>query len=496
MTVVTFPPPLAKRNMDVFVAAILGLLILVLTAMFFNKSKGTSQSDRNNKPKGPEEIPGWSKPPTDPQTGDLGLALSQGSMSLYLQKLHQGGRCPVVALWWGKGQAVSVCGRKAFRETENLYNRPGLVFAGASNPIHGPKSIQIVNDSEWEERKRIVHGTLRGKNVKEGFNELVTVAEETVNKWRPGEKISLMKEMFQMTGKGILAVVFGNAPNGDSICEKMTGLYDYCKCEADSGILSPGHVKGPKFKENLKQLHGFMQQIRENYKKRENGKSQPALLEALESSGLPEEVIISDMVTIFGGFHTNSYYLTWLLYFLAQHPQVQRKLHQDVCNRVNDTSGESLQDYVSTSTSYLRQVVDEGFRLSSTAPYTGHYCNDDLMVEGYLIPAKTPIIHCMEATLRDGEIWEKPEVFDPDRFAPGTEAAKRGREFRPFGVSNLRRCPANQLTYLMVSVFVAVLVQRWFLLGPEEDGGSTPEKKYGIATAPKQDIKIQVKSIL
>ena len=476
--------------MDVFAAVILGLILIVLVSVFFSS---TVSDSIEGVAKGPEEIPGWSKPPTDPQTGDLGLALSQGSMSLYLQKLHQGGRCPVVALWWGKGQAVSVCGRKAFRETENLYNRPGLVFAGNSGPVHGPKCIEMVNDSEWETRKKIIHWTLRGKNVEEGFDKLVAAAQETLDKWQPGEKICLRKEIFQMTGKCILAVVFGNVLNSNSFREKMTSLYDYCKCESDNGILSPGHVKDSKFKENLKQLHDCMQQIRETYRKRENGKS--AFLEALESSGLPDEVIISDMVTIFGGFHTGSYYLTWLLYFLAEHPQVQRKLHQDICKQVNGISGESLQDYVSTSSSYLRQVVDEAFRLSSTTPYSGHYSNEDMIVEGYLIPAKTPIIHCMEATMKDAEIWEKPEVFNPDRFAPETEAAKRGREFRPFGVSNLRRCPANQLTYLMVSVFVAVLVQRWFLLGPEEDGGSTPEKKYGVATAQKEDIKIQVKSI-
>ena len=130
----------------------------------------------------------------------------------------------------------------------------------------------------------------------------------------------------------------------------------------------------------------------------------------------------------------------------------------------------------------MRQVLDEVLRMSTTGSFSAHYCDQDTVVDGYHVPAKTPIIHAIGVTMKNETIWEKPDLFNPDRFTPGSICAKRGLEFRPFGVTHIRRCPANQFTYFMASVFVTILVQRFVFLTVDEQ---MPEKKYGIATSPK-----------
>ena len=111
-------------------------------------------------------------------------------------------------------------------------------------------------------------------------------------------------------------------------------------------------------------------------------------------------------------------------------------------------------------------------------------------VDGYHVPAKTPIIHAIGVTLKNEAVWEQPDRFNPDRFAPGSKHAKRGHEFRPFGVSLTRRCPANHFTYFMASVYITILIQKFVLL---PDNEQVVTKSYGIATSPKEDTCIQVK---
>ena len=68
------------------------------------------------------------------------------------------------------------------------------------------------------------------------------------------------------------------------------------------------------------------------------------------------------------------------------------------------------------------------------------------------------------------EVWENPDQFNPDIFAPGSRHAKRGFEFRPFGVPDIHHCPANQFTN-----FTILLQHFEVLLATSEE---VTERKY------------------
>ena len=295
-----------------------------------------------------------------------------------------------------------------------------------------------------------------------------------------------------MTLKAILCTSLGNIFEDNGGIEWLANLYHLCKCEMDHRILDvppPNSQQELDFQENLKQLKSCLRRMAQVRKEQNHSKKLP-LLDALLQSGASEEQVLSDMVTFMGGFHTSAFYATWTFFYLARNPKVQEKLFREVKEKVRGEHGEKLQAYTQTSISFVRQVLDEALRMSTIAPFSAHYSDRDMIVDGYHVPAKTPIIHAIGVVLKNEAIWENPERFDPDRFSPGSKHAKRGPEFRPFGIPHARRCPANQFTYFMVSIFVTILVQRFIFLTVDEQ---MPEKKYGIATSPKDGIYIQVK---
>ena len=317
------------------------------------------------------------------------------------------------------------------------------------------------------------------------------VAQEKAKSWPIDTDIALMTEMFQLTLKSIVCTSLGNIFEDNRGIKELVSLYHICKLEMDKRVLdSPDStsIREREFQNNLKTLQGILKEMIHVRREQPEGKSLPLLDALLETCG-PEERILSDMITFMGGFHTAAYYATWVFYFLAQHSDVQERVIQEASKEIGSCQGEKLKAYALSSSSYLRQVLDEALRLSTTVPFSAHVCSEDTVIEGYGVPANTPIIHAICVSLKDKAMWKNPDTFNPDRFAPGSQHSKRGYEFRPFGIPHIRRCPANQFVYFMISIFVIVFLQRFVFLVDSSD----PGKKYGIATSPKENLLIKVK---
>ena len=467
------------------VAVLFGVLVLIAAMMFLRFQR----TNRKGKP-----IPGWDREPADLKTGDLGIALANaGSLFGYLWQQHGEGSIPMISFWWRDKRVVSICSPQAFKDVQNLHERPSLIFGPASEPIHGSNSIQSVNGTEWKERRRLLHPTLRGDFVVSFIGDFVQVSNELVTRWTASsEPVNLKKELFVATLKCILDTSLGNIFQDDSEIEDLANAYHVCKCETDTRILdipSPDSSREVEFQKNREHLYMYLRRMLKAQKgKKSTGKELP-LMHAMLNSGNSEETILSDMATFLGGFHTSAFYVMWTIIYLTQYPDIQEKVYNEIEEMVGDDRNEKLKTYVFRSNSYLRQFLDEAMRCSTTANVTAHYdSNQDLMVDGYCIPAGTPIIYALGVAMYSSAVWECPEKFNPDRFAPGSKHAKRGIEYRPFSVSNLRRCPANQFTYAMVSVFLTVILHCCKL---QEASKQNFGKVYGIATSPKEDPLIQ-----
>ena len=84
--------------------------------------------------------------------------------------------------WWGKQRVISVCSPEMFKDTIKLTYRPSrqtikclitflllileLLFT-LFEPMIGPSSIQYANGLDWEERRKWLYPTLRGKSLED-----------------------------------------------------------------------------------------------------------------------------------------------------------------------------------------------------------------------------------------------------------------------------------------------------------------------------------------
>lgn len=125
---------------------------------------------------------------------------------------------------------------------------------------------------------------------------------------------------------------------------------------------------------------------------------------------------------------------------------------------------------------YLQAVVKEIFRLHPPVPFLlPHKAKSDVETNGYIIPKNSDILVNVWASGRDHSIWEKADMFMPERFLnSNVHIDYRGQDFEliPFGAGR-RMCPGLPMAHRMVHLMLATLIGNF---GWKLEQGKKPEE--------------------
>jgi cytochrome P450/nitrite reductase/ring-hydroxylating ferredoxin subunit len=191
-----------------------------------------------------------------------------------------------------------------------------------------------------------------------------------------------------------------------------------------------------------------------------------ALLMAQQEGEAPltdDEVLANVFTILLAGQDTTASTIAWVAYFMASHPEVQRKMQEEVDAVIAPAA--MLEDFdAGDALLYLNAVINETMRLKSVTPVLAVEPNYDVQVGDIAIP-KGAVLSLLtrEAGLQQGGN-SAVDVFDPDRWLTGASAASHHRAgFMPFG-SGPRLCPGRSLALMEVRSAVAMLCRNFDLL--------------------------------
>ncbi|KAK2558775.1 Cytochrome P450 20A1 [Acropora cervicornis] len=182
------------------------------------------------------------------------------------------------------------------------------------------------------------------------------------------------------------------------------------------------------------------------------------------------------MSFLIGGFHTTGNMMTWCLYYLTKHPEVQEKVYEELIEVLGD---EDIKP----------QVIDETLRVSVLAPWGARIHEFDLQVGEYIIPKETPMLLPFGVVLQDPNLWPEPQRFDPDRFNSDNLKKLPNLSYQPFGFAGKRKCPGWRLSIAEGLVFLSVLVKRFKFHLVE---GQHVKPVYRLVTSPSEEIWVTV----
>ncbi|XP_073938614.1 steroid 21-hydroxylase isoform X1 [Castor canadensis] len=179
-----------------------------------------------------------------------------------------------------------------------------------------------------------------------------------------------------------------------------------------------------------------------------------------------------------GGTETTATTLSWAVAFLLHHPEIQRRLQEELDSELGPSASDSQVTYKDhRRLPLLNATIAEVLRLRPVVPLgLPHRTTKPSSIFGYDIPENTVIIPNLQGANLDEMVWERPYEFWPDRFLePGK--SPRGLSFG----CGARMCLGEPLARLEIFVVLARLLHTFTLLPLEGALPSLqPQPYYGV----------------
>src|SRR5262245_17136385 len=138
------------------------------------------------------------------------------------------------------------------------------------------------------------------------------------------------------------------------------------------------------------------------------------------------------MTLLLAGHETTAMTLSWTFYLLSLHPGARRTLEQELDAALPLPGGVArLEDFPRLR--YARMVLDESLRLYPPAWVITRSADADDEIGGFAIPAGSRVLVSPYVTHHDPALWDDPEGFDPQRFAPEAQEGRPRYAYFPFG---------------------------------------------------------------
>lgn len=98
-------------------------------------------------------------------------------------------------------------------------------------------------------------------------------------------------------------------------------------------------------------------------------------------------------------------------------------------------------------------------RLYPAAWMLPRVAQQEAIIGGHRIPARSPLLLTPFVSHRDPSFWPAPERFDPERFTPERSAERPRYAYYPFG-GGPRQCIGSHFAMMEAQLITAMMAQR------------------------------------
>lgn len=311
-------------------------------------------------------------------------------------------------------------------------------------PAVGNESIFTAEGVQWRWQRRAAAPPFRHSTILGFVPAFHAAAARTVADLgaRGGETVDVAELMMATTFDVIVETMLSGAASFDTrrFGQEISHYFDTVGWIAALSILrAPSWLPYPG-KRRAREGNLFLRRemARVIAERRARPSATPDLLDFLIAAADPEtgrsmtdaELADNLLTFVVAGHETTALALTWALWLLGNAPDVEARLLDEVERVVGDGPVEAghIDGLV-----YAKQVVQEAMRLYPPAPLIPRIASEDVTLGGETIAKGTPVYVPVYAVHRHTQIWQRPEAFDPDRFAPESARALHRGAYLPFG---------------------------------------------------------------
>jgi len=367
-------------------------------------------------------------------------------------------------------------------------------------PVIGANSLFLAEGAEWRWQRRAVAPIFRHETITSFVPVFAAMAERQAERWRAtprGETVDAAAAMTKTTFDIIVETMLGGPAGLDA--ERYSGAlrqtFETIPWHIIYALFAvPEWMPYPHRRRAMRARDFLRRDIRGTVEARRGTRAaRPDLLDLLLTArdaesgrSMTDEEVINNLLTfITAGHETTSVALTWTLWLLAKDQDSQQRVFDEVTTVVGaGTIGPAQVDGLS----FCRQVIQEAMRLFPPAPAISRFAKAAMTLGDMQIAAGTRIHIPIYALHRNTRLWQDPNAFDPDRFAPERAKAYSRYAFMPFG-GGPRICIGASFAMVEAVAILATMVRAFHF---QELAGHKPKPVARVTLRPQGGMPLRV----
>ena len=320
----------------------------------------------------------------------------------------------------------------------------------------------------WLRQRRLIQPAFHKQRIQAYGEVMVRYTRSMLETWQRGEKRDLHADMMRLAlaivGKTLFDADVAN--DASDVGRYLEVVMDQFISQWASLLPLPPSFPTPanlRFRGTMKKLDAVIYKM--IGQRRQGGQHGNDLLSLLleardedDGTGMTDLQVRDEAMTLFlAGHETTANALSWTWYLLAQHPEVEELLHDELASvlRGRPPTVEDLPRLVQAE-----RVLLESMRLYPPAFGFGRLAKVDCEIGGYRIPRGTTVILCPWVTQRDQRWFDDPLAFRPERWAGDLARRLPRYAYFPFG-GGPRMCIGNTFAMMEATLVLATMAQRF-----------------------------------
>ncbi|XP_042124030.1 cytochrome P450 3A31-like isoform X1 [Peromyscus maniculatus bairdii] len=170
------------------------------------------------------------------------------------------------------------------------------------------------------------------------------------------------------------------------------------------------------------------------------------------------EIIAQSIIFIFGGYESISNTISFALYLLATHPDMQKTLQGEIDVALPNKESPNYDELMEME--YLDMVLSETLRLYTITNRIFRACKQDAEIDGVFIPKGSLVMVPIYALHCDPEYWPEPEEFCPERFSKENKGSINPYVYLPFG-NGPRNCLGMRFALMIMKLALTKVLKNF-----------------------------------
>nr|KAG5687126.1 hypothetical protein BaRGS_034039 [Batillaria attramentaria] len=166
---------------------------------------------------------------------------------------------------------------------------------------------------------------------------------------------------------------------------------------------------------------------------------------------------------LLAGHDTTTSAISWAMFSLAQHPEIQASCQAEVDDLMADRQSDDIVWEDLSKLPYLTMCIKETLRLYSPVTYIQRELTRDTEIDGHTVPAGCIVNIGIYDVHHNRTVWENAMEFQPERFTEENASARSPYAFIPFSAGP-RACMGQHFAVNEIKLVLARMLHRFTLV--------------------------------